>query len=140
MREEPELLEAQFTGFEAEGVGDVLAVDGNRNGSGGDIVTVDRDIRTGVMNLEVDGAAGRCWDCVLIEETCGLHSSGLLPDSIFLGVKEEGFSGGSQEDTVGGVTWDEPILVMKLEVPKAELSGAAMRESLGVFAGPETEI
>ena len=41
---------------------------------------------------------------------------------------------------VGGVTWDEPIIVMELEVLKAELSGAVMRGSLGVFAGPETEI
>ena len=62
------------------------------------------------------------------------------PDTIFMGVKEEGHSGGQQEDVVRGVTWDDSILVMELDVLKAELSGAAMIGSLGVFAGPETEI
>ena len=40
----------------------------------------------------------------------------------------------------GPISRDYPILVMELEVPKAELSGAAMRGSIGVFTGPETEI
>ena len=90
MREEPGLLEAQFPSFEAEGVGDMLSFDGNRSDGGGGLVTVDRDIRTGVMSSEVDEAAGSYRDCVPIEETCGLHSSRLPPDTIIMGVKEEG--------------------------------------------------
>ena len=55
MRDEPELLEDQFTGFEAKGVGYVPVVDGNRSNGGGGVLTSDRDIRTGVMSYRDDG-------------------------------------------------------------------------------------
>ena len=66
MREEPELLEAQFTGFEVEGVGDMLEVDGNRSNSDDGVLTADMGIRTGVMSYRDDGVEIMCNITVLL--------------------------------------------------------------------------
>ena len=126
MRKETELLEAQFHSFKAEGVCDVLAVDGGEDCLRRGVVTADWAIKGGVVGAEMEEAAGRRRDYITMEEPGGLHFIRFPPDTILLSVKEECHGGSSHENVVGGVSWDDPVLVVELEVPKAELCGTAM--------------
>lgn len=117
----------------------MLAVDGSDDGPRIGVVAAYWAIQGGVVGAEMEEAASCRCDCITMKEPCGLHGSRFRPDTILLRVKKECHSGSSHEGVVGCVSWDDPVLVVELEVPKAELCGTAVRGGLGILAGSEAE-
>jgi len=87
----------------------------------------------------VNEAAGAGGYRVAMDEPCSLMGRRFAPDTILLCVEEKGDGGGREKGFVRGVPWDDAVLIMELDISKAELSGASVRRCLGVFTRSEAE-
>ena len=58
------------------------------------------------------------------------------PDTVILGVKEQGGCPSIQKILDRSVFRDNPRSIVELHIPEAKLGGAPVRSRFGVFTGP----
>ena len=90
------------------------------------IIGTNRCVGRGIMKAQVQVATGCSSDWIPACQPHGLHCARLPANTVFLGIEIKCDRGCGQEHLGRRFFRDDPVVIMELHVPEAELGGATV--------------